>query len=129
LFWVVCLCSWICRWCLLEEFWWNEVVLKSVKCGSMVRMFFCFGWCMFLVSRFWLGLLIKGLEKKNESKLHRYVAYFKLAVLKFGISCIILMLIVIFFLIQTCSVMVVWLAIIKKTCFRGKKIPVWEDWQ
>jgi len=52
---------------------------------------------MFLVSRFWLGLLIEGLEKKNESKLHRYVAYFKLAVLKFGISCIILMLIVIFF--------------------------------
>ena len=60
---------------------------------------------MFLVSRFWLGL-IEGLGKKIESKLHKYIGYFKFVVLKFGTSCMILMLFACFF-IQTCLVMVV----------------------
>jgi hypothetical protein len=47
---------------------------------------------MFLVSRFWLGL-IEGLGKK----LHKYVGYFKFVVLKFGTSCMILMLFACFF--------------------------------
>jgi hypothetical protein len=82
---------------------------------------------------FWfLGFVWDLLKVYNqfESKLHKHVGCLALTVLKFWISCMILMFwcYLLVFFIQIYLFIVMCLGRNKEACFRSKKIPVLEAW-
>jgi len=79
-------------------------------------MFFVLANACFWVSKFCLAL-IEGLKEHFESKMHKYVHCFKLAVLKFGISCMIFynLLFLLVFFVSTMLGMIMWFVRMKKS--------------
>jgi hypothetical protein len=70
---------------------------------------------MFLVFQFYL-VLVKGLGRHFESKLHKYIGCFRLIVLELGIFCMFMIICCFYyyFFIQVCLVMIMWVAEAKR---------------
>jgi len=79
-------------------------------------MFFVLANTCFWVSKFCL-VLIEGLKEHFKSKMHKYRGCFKLAVLKFEISCMIFynLLFLLVSFVSTMLGMIMWFVRIKKS--------------